>query len=69
MYDANANRTSSYALGVLVYNGGDLANFASYSKRGPVFCSANGLWGTGGESLPVLVQQRSLGMSPMQTKR
>ena len=69
MYDANANRTSSYALGVLVYNGGDLTNFASYSKRGPVFCSANGLWGTGGESLPVLVQQRSLGMSPMQTKR
>ena len=69
MYDANVNRTSSYALGELVYNGGDLANFASYSKRGPEFCSANGLWGTGGESLPVLVQQGSPGMSPMLTKR
>jgi GH43 family beta-xylosidase len=53
VYNANASWTSSYALGELVYNGGDLTNFASYSKRGPVFSSANGLYGTGGESLPV----------------
>jgi hypothetical protein len=31
-----------------VYNGGDLTTFASYSNRGPVFSSANALYGTGG---------------------
>lgn len=53
VYNANASWTSSYALGELVFNGGDMTDYRSYTKRGPVFSSANGLYGTGGESIPV----------------
>ncbi len=53
VYNANASWTSSYNLGELVYNGGDMTTYLSYTKRGPVFSSANGLYGPGGESLPV----------------
>ncbi len=53
VYNANASWTSSYSLGELVYNGGDMTQNTSYTKRGPVFSSANGVYGPGGESLPV----------------
>jgi GH43 family beta-xylosidase len=53
VYNANASWTPSYSLGELVYHGGDLTTYLSYSKRGPVFSSANGVYGPGGESLPV----------------
>lgn len=53
VYNANASWTTSYALGELVYKGGDLTQYTSYQKRGPVFSSADGVYGPGGESLPV----------------
>lgn len=53
VYNANASWTTSYALGELVYKGGDMTNYQSYTKRGPVFSSANGVYGPGGESIPV----------------
>lgn len=53
VYNANASWTDSYALGELVYNGGDMTTYQSYTKRGPVFKSANGVYGPGGESIPV----------------
>jgi GH43 family beta-xylosidase len=53
VYNANASWTTSYSLGELVYHGGDLTTYLSYTKRGPVFSSASGVYGTAGESLPV----------------
>lgn len=53
VYNANASWTTSYSLGELVYNGGDMGYYASYTKKGPIFSSANGVYGVGGESLPV----------------
>jgi len=53
LYNANASWTTSYALGELVYNGGDLTVYTSYTKRGPVFSSGGGVYGPGGDSLPV----------------
>ena len=53
VYNANASWTDSYALGELVFNGGDMTTYQSYTKRGPVFTSANGVYGPGGESIPV----------------
>jgi GH43 family beta-xylosidase len=53
VYNANASWTTSYSLGELVYRGGDMTTYLSYTKRGPVFSSANGVYGTAGESLPV----------------
>ncbi|WP_169795880.1 family 43 glycosylhydrolase [Curtobacterium ammoniigenes] len=53
VYNANASWTTSYALGELVYKGGDLTTYQSYTKRGPVFSSGGGVYGPGGESIPV----------------
>lgn len=53
LFNSNASWTSSYGLGELLYHGGDLTTYTSYTKRGPVFSSANGVYGPGGESLPV----------------
>ncbi|GAA4686093.1 family 43 glycosylhydrolase [Frondihabitans cladoniiphilus] len=53
VYNANASWTTSYALGELVYNGGDLTTYQSYTKKGPVFSSGGGVYGPGGESIPV----------------
>ena len=53
VYNANASWTTSYALGMLVYKGGDLTTYQSYTKRGPVFSSGGGVYGPGGESIPV----------------
>jgi len=53
VYNANASWTTSYSLGELVYNGGDLTTYQSYTKRGPVFSSGGGVYGPGGESIPV----------------
>ncbi|MFF9647258.1 glycoside hydrolase family 43 protein [Kitasatospora aureofaciens] len=54
VYNANGSWTGSYSLGALVYNGGDLTTYKSYTKKSlPVFTSANGVYGPGGESLPV----------------
>ena len=39
VYNANASWTTSYALGMLVYKGGDMTTYQSYAKRGPVFSS------------------------------
>lgn len=53
MFNANASWTTSYSLGELRYHGGDMTTYASYTKVGQVFSSANGVYGPGGESLPV----------------
>ncbi len=53
LYNANASWTTAYSLGELIYNGGDIGYYASYTKVGPVFSSANGVYGPGGASLPV----------------
>jgi len=53
VYSANASWTKSYNLGELIYNGGDIGYYGSYSKVGPVFSSANGVYGPGHLSLPV----------------
>jgi GH43 family beta-xylosidase len=53
VYNANASWTRHYALGALVHRSGPLITASSYQKRGPVLSSANGLYGPGGESLPV----------------
>ncbi len=53
VYNANASWTTSYSLGELEYHGGDLTTYTSYTKVGPVFSSAAGVYGPGGESLPV----------------
>lgn len=53
VYNANASWTKSYALGELVYKGGDLTTYQSYTKRGPIFSSAAAVYGPGGESIPV----------------
>lgn len=53
VYNANASWTTSYSLGELRYHGGDLTTYASYDKVGPVFASANGVYGPGGASIPV----------------
>ncbi|MET4052594.1 GH43 family beta-xylosidase [Frigoribacterium sp. PvP054] len=53
VYNANASWTTEYALGLLVYKGGDLTDYRSYTKRGPVFSSGGGVYGPGGESIPV----------------
>ncbi|GHO49279.1 family 43 glycosylhydrolase [Ktedonospora formicarum] len=53
VYSANASWTSSYNLGELVYHGGDMGYYASYTKIGPVFSSGGGVYGPGHNSLPV----------------
>ncbi len=53
VYSANASWTSSYNLGELVYNGGDMGTYKSYTKMGPVFSSGGGVYGPGHVSLPV----------------
>ncbi len=53
VYSANASWTSSYNLGELVYHGGDMGYYASYTKVGPVFSSGGGVYGPGHISLPV----------------
>lgn len=53
VYSANASWTSSYNLGELIYNGGDIGYYASYAKVGPVFSSGGGVYGPGHNSLPV----------------
>jgi GH43 family beta-xylosidase len=53
VYSANASWTSSYNLGDLVYHGGDMEYYASYTKIGPVFSSGAGVYGPGHISLPV----------------
>ncbi len=54
VYNASASWLDAYSLGELVYNGtGALTTYLSYAKRGPVFSSANGVYGTAGESIPV----------------
>lgn len=53
VYNANASWTTKYSLGELVYNGGDLTSYTGYTKKGPVFSSGGGVYGVGGESLPV----------------
>jgi GH43 family beta-xylosidase len=53
VYSANASWTDAYTLGELVYTGGDLGNYQSYTKRGPVFGSGGGVYGPGHISLPV----------------
>ena len=53
VYSANASWTTAYNLGELVYNGGDIGYYASYTKHGPIFSSANGVFGPGHVSLPV----------------
>lgn len=53
LYNANASWTTSYALGELVYTGGDMTVYASYTKRGPVLTSGGGVYGPGGASLVV----------------
>lgn len=53
LYNANASWTSSYVIAELVYAGGPLTTFTSYTKRGPVLSSGNGVYGPGGPSLVV----------------
>lgn len=53
VYNANASWTTSYSLGELRYHGGDMTSYTSYTKVGPVFSSANGVYGPGGASIPV----------------
>ncbi len=53
IYSANASWTSSYNLGMLVYNGGDMGNYQSYSKVQAGFGSGHGVYGPGHISLPV----------------
>lgn len=52
LYNANASWTTAYTIGELVYNGGDMTVYTSYTKRGPVF-SSGGVYGPAGMSLPV----------------
>ncbi len=59
VYSANASWTSSYNLGELVYNGGDMGNYQSYTKVGPIFASGGGVYGPGHISLPVPGQNGS----------
>jgi GH43 family beta-xylosidase len=53
VYSANASWTSSYNLGELIYNGGDMGYYASYTKVGSIFSSGGGVYGPGHLSLPV----------------
>ncbi len=53
VYSANASWTSSYSLGELLYHGGDMGQYTSYTKVGPVFSSGGGVYGPGHISLPV----------------
>jgi len=47
VYSASFCWTSSYALGVLTWNGGDPTKAASWAKTGPFLKSANGNYGNG----------------------
>jgi len=53
VYSANASWTTSYTLGELRYNGGDLESYTGYAKVGPVFSAGGGVYGPGHISLPV----------------
>ncbi|MEP6695583.1 MAG: glycoside hydrolase family 43 protein [Pseudonocardiales bacterium] len=54
VFNASGSWTDSYMLGELVYNGtGAMTTYLSYTKRPTAFSSANGVYGTAGESIPV----------------
>ena len=63
VYSANASWASSYNLGKLIYNGGDMGYYASYTKVGPIFSSGGGYTAPGISRCLYLVSMAATGWS------